>query len=264
MAHADPASQPRFSDRLVASIEAARDSLRRKDPNDAAHRCRVALKRARALARLARTAAPDAARAFNAQARAVMASLSGARDTAAMADAARLVAAGARPTAKAALGRVAQRLEQDATQSAPQALMAVDAQIARLLIRAKAFPPVSDEELVEGAAALRRRAERAFAKAYGRTGAERRHAWRKRHKDVQVAAKMLGAAWAGVVRPASAAALNQILGAERDLLLLEERLAHDPALAGGARAAAKARHTVRLARRVLGAHADRIGARVYR
>lgn len=264
MAHTHTGPAPDFRDRLVASVEGAQESLTRPDPNEAAHRCRVALKRARALTRLARIAAPEAARAFNAQARAVMATMSASRDFAAMADAARLTAAGARPRAKAALLRVAERLTQDASATAPQALKAAKAEIARLLIRAKSFPAVSDEDLAAGAEALRSRAERAFARAFGRSSAERRHDWRKRHKDVQVAAKMLGSAWAGIARPQRAAALGQILGAERDLLLLEERIAEDPGLAGGRAEAQKALHSVRLARRVMGAQADRLGARVYR
>jgi hypothetical protein len=54
------------------------------------------------------------------------------------------------------------------------------------------------------------------------------------------------------------------LGAERDLLLLEDKLRDEPALAGRARAAAKAIQSIRLARRVMGAHADRLGAKLYR
>ena len=253
-----------FRDRLIASIEDARDQLTHRDANAAAHRCRVALKRARALARLARLAAPDAARALNTQARAVMAALSASRDAAAMADAARFAAAGARPKAKAALLLVAQRLAGSAAVTAPDALKAVKADLARLLIRAKAFPPVSDADLVKGAEVLEAKAHRAFLKAHGRGCAERRHAWRKRAKDVQVAGKMLGPVWRRHGRPNAAAAVGQALGAERDLLLLEDKLRDEPALAGRARAAAKAIQSIRLARRCMGAHADRLGAKLYR
>lgn len=260
--HLTPA--PDFRNRLVASVEAAQNSLKRANPNDAAHRCRVALKRARALTRLARIATPDAARAFNAQAKAVMATMSASRDFAAMAEAARLAATGARPGAKAALLLAAEQLTQRAAAAAPKALKAAKTEIARLLLRAKAFPALSDKDLAAGAEDLHRRAERAYQRAHGRSAAERRHQWRKRHKDVQLAAKMLGPAWAGLVRPQRAAALGQILGAERDLLLLEARIATEPSLAGGRTAMGKALHSVRLARRVMGAQADQLGARVYR
>ncbi len=234
-----------FRDRLVASVEAARDSLTKADANEAAHRCRVALKRARA--RLARTAAPDAAWGMNAMARAmmakavmakaVMATMSASRNTADMANAAHLAAAGARPQGKAAR-----------------------ADLARLPMRAKSFPAVSDEDLTVDADALQRDGERAFTRAYGRTGAERRHEWRKRHKEVQVATKMLGPGSNGRNgrRP-----WGKRSGAERDFLLLEDRIRSEPRLTGGRRTAAQALRSARVARRVLGAQAGRLGARVY-
>ncbi len=260
------APDPHFwlNERLIAAVEEARVSLKLPDANAGAHRARVALKRARTLARLARLTHPKAALTFNAEARAIMALMSGARDEAAMADAARLAAAGARPATRKILLAVAQTLEARAAQAAPAALRIARAKIERLLMRAKALGPIAPEAMQAGAAALADKAQAAFARAHQHKSEDRRHAWRKRDKDLQVAAKALGSMWPSPLRAKAAGALGMALGAERDLLLLETRLAAEPALAGSKADAKQVLRTVRIARRVMGAHADRLGARAYR
>lgn len=247
-----------LSDEIRAAIEelgAAR--LKAK----AVHRCRVRLKRARALARVGRSCAPGLSAVFNESARAVMHELSHARDLAALSAAARTAARKARKKQASALLAVA-----DTFAGQEQELPALDrdtvgAALRDLLAMAQVWPEASPRQIEKGAERIVQRARRARRRGRASTIAARRHEWRKREKDRLYAAILLGGAWPASAkrRLARNQRLGDALGTERDALLLVVRLQQEPDLAGGSDNARRARKG--LARRLkrLGHRADVIG-----
>jgi CHAD domain-containing protein len=250
---------------LLREVEAAAAALAMPDRAAAVHQCRVRLKRARALARLARTAAPDAAKTFNKRARAIMAGLGAARDLAALEGCARMTAqktrdAGAKAgllAAAEALARERAALEARTTDDPAQAVDRLKGMVARWA----QIPPRAVER---GAARLATRASKAWREARGARDDDMRHDWRKREKERLYAAELMGAAWPKNLprRVRAGKRLGQALGLERDVLLLAARLRAEPTLAGTDCAAAlKAleRRRKRLARR-----SDRLGRNLHR
>ncbi|MFZ4120983.1 MAG: CHAD domain-containing protein [Caulobacterales bacterium] len=264
LATAPDVATPDLKARLAMLVTKAQAALRDQDAATAAHKARVSLKKARALARLTKAATPTWAGTFNRHARAAMAALSATRDADAMCQAARLCRAGASRKTRKALKRAIRSLENQRDAGAQagqaQALLSLD----RLHAHLQRMPALTEQDLQTGANAILARATKAAARARGASDVERRHDWRKREKTRQTAALELGESWPGKFRLAASAALSQTLGAERDLILLEEALGADPGVAGGPRAARRALRFIRRTRVVFAALADAQGKKVHR
>jgi len=232
-------------------------------PVRAVHRCRVRLKRARALGRVGKAAAPGLAVVFNDTARAVMRQLGRARDLSALADTARMLAETADERGAAALLRVAEALE--AAREAPPAidLDSVRAGIRDLLALAQVWPEPSPRQVRAGAMRIVKRARRARRRGQGAQTAKVRHEWRKREKDRLYAAVLLDKAWPAPRRRKQSETIGQLLGMERDALLLMERLEAAPALAGDSAAAAHAQRLLRKHNARVRRRADKIGERLH-
>ncbi len=227
----------------------------------AVHRCRVRLKRARALARVGRACAPGLSAVFNESARAVMHALSHARDLAALSAAARTTARKGSRKQAAALRAAADTLAALELKLPALDVDAIGAGLRDLLAMAQVWPEASPRQIERGARRIVRRARQARRRGRASTIAARRHQWRKREKDRLYAAMLLDGAWPAnrKRRLARNERLGDALGRERDALLLVERLAQEPDLAGGSESAIRARKA--LARRLkrLGRRADAIG-----
>jgi hypothetical protein len=227
----------------------------------AVHRCRVHLKRARALGKVGQAVAPGLAAVFDDSARMVMRQLTESRDLAAHADAARMLAEtanrkGAAPLLKAADALAAER----------DALPEVDfdgirAGIRDLLALGQVWPEPSLRQIRSGARRITKRAQRARRRGFATADETPRHRWRKREQDRLYAAKLLGKSWGAPRRRKEAAALTYLLGTERDVLLLMQRLEANPSLAGGEAAIAQVRRVVRKHVKRLRKRADKLGER---
>lgn len=247
---------------LTEEVRAALDELQ-KFPDDlqAVHRCRVRVKRARALARVGRACAPGLSAVFVDSARALMRNLALSRDPIALAEAAASARRRSGKRAGGALETIAASLDQR------QAALRHNAEAARaglkdLLALAQVWPEASPRQIERGAKRLDRRARRARRRGRDSADPELRHKWRSREKDRLFAAAILDDAWPGRRRRTTARKIGDTLGAERDTLLLMERLAATPELAPGdveLRRALKAlnRRRAKLARR-----ADRLAKRI--
>jgi hypothetical protein len=248
---------------MTQELNAALEELDAAEGPKAVHRCRVHLKRARALARVGKPVAPGLAAVFNDSARTVMRTLAQGRDLAALADTARLLAETTKEKSAQALATTAEAL--DASRSALLDLdgSAVRAGIKDLLALAQVWPEPSARQIRDGAKRIAKRARRARRRGRGAEEPALRHEWRKREKDRLYAATLMAQAWPVERRRKQGQALGHLLGLERDALLLIERLEAEPALAGGVSEAARARrvlykYSARLRRR-----ADRLGARLH-
>lgn len=232
----------------------------------AIHRCRVRLKRARALARVGRNCAPGLAAVFNESARAIMHTLSQARDITALAASAREVADKANKKQAAALLVAARELETESAHMAPPDLEAVRSGLRDLLAMAQVWPEASARQISKGAERISRRAKRACVRGRGSPLAVRRHEWRKREKDRLYAATLLGAVWppGRKRRLKRAEKLGDVLGKERDNLLLVERLEREPGLAGDQRGAARATKAIKRRLKRLSGRADALGVDLHR
>lgn len=229
----------------------------------AVHRCRVRLKRARALGRVGKTVAPGLAAVFNDSARDVMRQLGQARDLAALADTARMLSEKANPRSAAALTHTA-----DALASAREALPELDFESVRagirdLLALAQVWPEPSARQIRSGAKHIAKRARRAQRHSRGADEPSSRHDWRKREKDRLYAATLLDEAWPRERRRKLSGSLGRLLGLERDVLLLMDRLQAEPALAGDEEAAARAQRVLRKYRNRLRRRADKVGERLH-
>jgi len=244
---------------LVRELTAASDALESAGAR-AVHQCRVRLKRALALGELGRTVAPGLAVVFNDTAREVMRLLREAREPAGLAEASRTMALRTGQKSAAVLLTIADALHAEAkTLPAPDAEN-VRAGIRDLCALAHVWPEPSTQQVRAGAMRLARRARRARKQGLSSADAQLRHKWRKREQARLFAASVLGDAWPGRPRRKLSRKLSDLLGVERDLLLLAERIGHQPELAGGPDAVNRARrtlstHAARLRRRV-----DKIGA----
>jgi hypothetical protein len=227
------------------------------------HRCRVRLKRARALARVGRAVAPGLASVFNDSARGLMRSLAGARDLAALADTARVNAKTANKKSAAALRTVADTLDAERAFLPPLELEAASAAIRDLMALAQVWPEASPRQINRGARRIARRAR--MARKRGRQGYEpaRRHEWRKREKDRYYAALLLDEAWPAARRRKVGEKLGDVLGVERDALLLTERIEDNPQIAGGDKAAKRALRVLRKKCGKQAKRANKLGAKLH-
>lgn len=247
-----------LSDEVRAAIsELEKEPLRPK----IVHRCRVRLKRARALARIGRSCAPGLAKVFNESARTLMRSLAQERDLASLADAARGLAKKAKKKDASALEAVAEHLEHARETIAPMNLETIRAGLKDLLALAQVWPEASPRQIARGAERVARRARRARSRGHNSSAPARRHEWRKREKDRLYAVTLLNGAWPAdrKRRRKQGEHLADVLGHERDALLLIERIEAEPALAGGEDGAKRALKAIRQRRDKLGARADAIG-----
>jgi CHAD domain-containing protein len=231
----------------------------------ALHRCRVHLKRARALARVGRTCAPGLAAVFNESARTTMRMLAQARDLTALADAARDLADRSGKKSAAALEAVAVELEARRAAMAPLNVEAVHGQLKDLLALALVWPEASARQTHKGAERIARRARRACVRGRGSDAPARRHEWRKREKDRFYAATLLNGAWPAKRkrRKAQGERLGDVLGKEHDVLILIDRVSEEPALAGGADAAERALKRLQRRAHKLAGRADQIGVKLH-
>lgn len=249
---------------LLALLDAAEEALAAPDDDAAVHGFRVALKRARALARVGKVAAPGMAGIFNDNARALMAGLSDARDAVALADC-------ARSEAKKAKGVAASALKRTAIQVAPAAADPLDRGGVRqglneLRALVRVWPAPSRRQLKDGVVKVRDKARRAYEKARGQRLADLRHDWRKREKDRLYAVQLAAPIWPrnAKLREMRGKKLARALGGERELLLLIARLEAEPHLAGGkARALAAITH-LKESHGLRARKADRLGRKLHR
>lgn len=230
----------------------------------ALHRCRVRIKRARALARVGRSCAPGLSSVFNDSARAVMATLSARRDLAALAETARTLAATQRTKRAAALNAIAETLE---TAHAAHPLLNLDgarAGLKDLLAIAQVWPEASPRQIRKGAERIARRARRAWIRGDNSDQAAKRHKWRKREKERFHAVILLEKAWPDdrARRRKLGERLAHALGQERDALLLIERVENGTLATG--KTARRALRALSARRKKLARRADALGAKLHR
>jgi len=223
------------------------------------HRCRVRLKRARALARVGRACAPGLAAVFNDSARTAMRTLAQARDLAALSEVARAAARKSKKKAAAAFDHVADALEIERQQVAPLDMAHAHAALKDLLALAQVWPEASHRQIKRGAERIAWRARKARQRGHGAEAPARRHEWRKREKDRYYAALLLDSAWPAPRRRKLGENLGEVLGHERDALLLIERVANNPKLAGDAKGAKRALQALSKRRDRYAEKADAIG-----
>lgn len=231
----------------------------------AAHRCRVHIKRARALARVGRACAPGLSKVFNESARDVMNALSRQRDFVALADCARDIARRSGGKEAKSLLAAADALDHERAIAAAPDFDAIRAGLRDLLAMAHVWPEASVRQMRRGAVRIVRRARQAHQRGYGASAPMRRHEWRKREKDRLYASQILGAEWpeGRKRRRKCSQKLAAVLGDERDAILLGARLKADALTFGSEKTAKRALRAVvrrcsRLARR-----ADRLGRQLH-
>lgn len=212
---------------LIVEVQAALEQLAAEPlAPKRVHGARVRLKRARALARVGAVGAPGLSEVFNSSARACMRSLAPARDAAALADAARDAARGAKKKARHALIDIAENQDQITRDMPPPDLDRVRTGLKDLLALAQVWPDASPRQISRGVLHVKRRAKHARRRAIGETAPELRHTWRRREKERLYVIDILGQAWPGRRRHKTSDRLGRILGRERDVGLLAEHLKH--------------------------------------
>lgn len=229
----------------------------------AVHRCRLCIKRARALARVGRACAPGLSAVFNDSARAVMRTLASARDLTALADTARHIAEDCPKKTAAALEAIAENLESARAMLPPLNREGVRAGLKDLLALAQVWPEASARQIRKGAERVARRARCARRRGQGSTEPARRHDWRKREKERFYAVTLLEDAWPDdrAQRRKTSEKLGEVLGAERDALLLITHVEDASSVAG--KPAKRALAELKRRRARLGADADKLGARLH-
>lgn len=249
---------------LSQDVQAAIDELDGASEHPKAiHRCRVHLKRARALARIGSASAPGLASVFNDSARTVMRNLAPTRDLTAFAEAARLTAASARRKGGIALERIAGELDALRSAAPPPDLEAVRAGLRDLLALAHVWPETSARQIRAGAKRLARRARRARRRGLASDCPALRHDWRKCEKDRYFAALILADAWPSKRRRKTGERLGDLLGQERDVLLLIDRLQSEPAFTGQHKDLKRALRALDAQRRRLAARSDALGVKLH-
>lgn len=228
----------------------------------ALHRCRVRIKRARALARVGHACAPGLSAVFNDTARGVMRMLGPARDISALAQTARRQRKRAGRKTAAALKTVAANLDAEHAATRPSA-EAAHKGLKDLLALAQVWPEASARQVQRGANRVALRAWRACAAARDDDTLPTRHEWRKREKDRLYAAELLRQAWPLPRRAKRNAQLADILGRERDTLLLLQRIEATPELAGDSRGAKRVAKLLRAQNARLARRANKLGARLH-
>lgn len=227
------------------------------------HRCRVRVKRARALARVGRACAPGLSSVFNDSARGVMRQLAIARDLAALAETARALAEARNKKQAAALLQVADGLDEERLAMPAINMEAVRAGLKDLLALAQVWPEASARQIRRGARRVARRARLACRRGHGAEEPARRHEWRKREKDRFYASLLLDDAWPLLRRRKLGEKLGAVLGEERDALLLLERITATPSLAGEGKAPERAVKVLMRQRAKLGSRADAMGHKLH-
>lgn len=190
----------------------------------AVHRCRVHIKRARALAKVGRICAPGLAAIFNQSARATMRSLAQSRDAAALTEAAQAASLKAGKKNAAPLGALVHTLnEASAAADAPD-IQGARTSLKDLLALAQVWPEASPRQIRRSAERIERRARRARRRGLHSADNELLHVWRKREKDRFYAAEFLAAAWPYRRLRKPSEKLTAILGDIRDVGLLRDRI----------------------------------------
>lgn len=228
----------------------------------AVHRCRVHLKRARALSRVGKQWAPGLAKVFNQTARAAMGALAHRRDAAALVEAAAFAEQRARRKEVAALRQLAAAMTHADTAPPPLDLHAASIAIRDLQALAQVWPEASPRQVRTGAKRVARKARRARERAVGGRDVHLRHEWRKREKDRLYAAQILGKAWPGRRSVKSRERLCDLLGMERDTSRLIERLQASAVSAGCGDADARALKALTRQLRKLVRKADALAKRL--
>lgn len=248
---------------LTEELRGAIDELDtvQADPKSV-HRCRVRVKRARALARVGRACAPGLSTVFVDSARALMRNLALARDPAALSEAARSAALKGGKRTAAAFETVAHAIDETASAHPSLNLEAARAGLKDLLALAQVWPEASHGQIRRGAKRLDRRARRARRRGVAAIDPVKRHNWRTREKDRFFAASILGDAWPGKRRRKSGEKIGDALGGERDALLLMERLVAEPEIAGDERDLRRALKTLNRRRSKLARRADALAERM--
>lgn len=192
----------------------------------AVHRCRVRLKRARALAQIGAVAAPGLAEVFIDLARSVMDALAPSRDLAALADTARDLAASSKRKSAASLRRLAQSLDEARASLPSLDLSPAIAGVADLLAVAQVWPETNERQIRRGVRRVLARARRARRRAFASRDIETRHHWRRREKERLYVLTIFPEAWPEkrAKLRARSERLGDLLGRERDCRLLLERL----------------------------------------
>lgn len=247
--------------REVAAAIAALDA----DPTHpkTVHKCRISIKRARALARVGAVAAPGLAGVFQSVARQAKASLAGARELAALSEAARKIAAREPKQRAAALTRIAEALDAESASRGEDDIERAKASLRDLSALAQVWPETSRRQIHKGAERVTQRARAAAKRGRKAHNPERRHAWRKREKERFYALSILAKDWPHKRRRSASEELGDLLGRERDALLLAQRVCADPTLAGDVKAAKRALRSLSKQASRIGARADKVGARVH-
>lgn len=248
-----------LSDEARAAIDEFESSA---DDLAALHRCRVRLKRARALARVGEACAPGLSAVFVDSVRIVMRALAPPRDLAALSEAARALAQRRRKKAAAALLAAAENLDSERAALPGLNDEAVRARLKDLLALAQVWPEASPRQIRKGAERLERKAARARRRGRASGDLALRHDWRNCEKDRYYAAMLLGRAWPRKRRRKIGGKLGDILGRERDAALLMQRLEFEPALAGDPALAARALKALHRRREALAERASALSARL--
>lgn len=252
---------------LIRELEEACGFARSVHADDAAvHQCRVRLKRARALTRLGRDAAPGLAHVFNDAARAVMADLSHARDLAALSKRAVRLAQSQKAETKRALAEAAARLNIERRRLRAPDKAKAEHRVGELLALAKVWPETSDKQVRKGAKRLAKRARKAYRRGKHTKDENARHTWRKREKDRLYGLTLLRAHWPDKLarRKDLSRKLSGLLGREREIMQLRARMIDNPAMCGGEEAAMRAIEACDKALQKISARADKFGARLHK
>ncbi|MBL8552310.1 MAG: CHAD domain-containing protein [Hyphomonadaceae bacterium] len=220
---------------LCAQLEAAIAAFESPSPVEAVHRGRTSLKRARALARLAHLCAPETAGQIISGIRAIMRRFSDVRDLDAIAACAKSYAEQEEGRTRKALFYLSRKVaaRRHAMECPSLGEAARDARA--LAATAQGWPTIADKKHVRaGAERLDRRVRRAFKEAQLTGEVEDRHKWRQREKERLYAALLLGDAWPKKLprRTQRAQRLGELLGRERDTMMLIAQVRREPALAG--------------------------------
>jgi hypothetical protein len=250
---------------LLNELKTAQQALAMPDETTAVHRCRVSIKRARALARVGAEGAPGIADVFNQYARTLMHNLEAARDLAALIGAAERAASDESGKTAKALQALQAALKGQLARIPPTDLQAASRDLSQLTRLAQTWPEPSPAQLQRGAKRILKRAKRAWQRAHDRRKARLRHTWRKREKDRYFVALLAGSAWpeGEKRRRRRTQKLGHALGQERDILLLIERLKDDCHLAGSKRDARLAIDALDGRRRKYARKADRLGQKLH-
>jgi CHAD domain-containing protein len=215
-----------FRARLGREVAEALRCLGDELTPDAVHAARLALKRARALARVGSAwAAPEAA-AFNREAQTALRVLGAWRDADVQRQTASHVGRNAPPELRADLRAFVRQGGGPMRGDARGRMAKLKAALANLQAMASAWPRTPRGGFVAGIARVIRRARRGWKRAGGTRDARARHRWRRREKERLHAAQLLASAWPAGVRARRRVnrRLDATLGEERDLVLLWMRL----------------------------------------